>query len=283
MSELAEAIEKSVGEIGEFTEEGGSGEKSDEKKVSTSDKTEKSDDDKESDKSGDNGESDESEELTDEEVANAKQIFKALKDPNQAPTLVKILAEQAGYLKAPETKKEAAEQTKDIIAKLREAAGPELDFLIDKIGPVLKEELASQVNSVRSELRVDQVNRENEKMINETKVAMVTLAQKYYSKNDFPSDVYKEMSGLMNKVNPTPGMKPSDYIEMLYFAVAGKKGINVNNPAQGKRQEANRTNTMERLASDRSAKGQEIADVPRKMTLNEAIALATKKVEDGEG
>lgn len=224
----------------------------------------------------------ESEELTDDEIRSAKEVFKALKDPNQAPQLVRILAEQAGYIKPPETKQEAKEQAKDIVEKLKEAAGPELEFLIEKIGPVIKAELKAEVESVRTELRTDQVNRENEKLINETTSAMKTLSQKYYSTDEFPKDVQKEMTSLMNKINPSNGMKPSEYIEMLYFTAAGKMGIDINKTKQTQRVVDNRNDTLSRLSADRGAKAQEVKEVPRRISINEAVSKAVEAVERGE-
>jgi hypothetical protein len=288
MPTLTESIESAIGEVDKVE---GNEPETNKSNLGKTERTERKDDsprtgnDETPDENGEEGEEEESKssesDLSDEEIANAKNLFKALKDPNQAPQLVKFLAEQAGYVK-PETKVEAREQAKDIITKLKESAGEELGFLIDKIGPVIKEELESQVNSVRNELRADQVNRENAKIVEDTKVAIKDLATKYYDKPEFPNDVYKDMTGLMDKLKPSENMSPAEYIEMLYFTVAGKKGISLN-PKQSRRVERNRDDVPSRIASQRGVKTAEVPPIPKKMDLNESIRTAIEQIEKGEG
>lgn len=277
---LNEIINKSVGEIDKS--QGGN-------IPDTADKTQ-SDKKEESATSENSKPSDESDEsnkiqsdLSEDEIRNAKELFKGLKDPNQAPLLIDVLARQAGYVKAPETQKEAREEAKDIVARLKESAGPELEFLIDKIGPTIKSYLEEQVDSVKTEINNLSVSRENDKLVNETTQAINALAQKYYGENEFPKDIYSDMSKMMERLQPSPNMNPKEYIESLYFTVAGKRGIDINNKTKSsERIDKNRNDVRSNLQNNKQAKAQPVAEPAKRLSLKDAVNQAIERVEKGD-
>lgn len=215
------------------------------------------------------------EELSEQELENAKALFKALNNPKTSHAALTFLAKELDFSlpdKAPETKAEAKEQAKDIIEEMKEAA-PGLEFLIDKIGPVIKKHLESQVESVRTEVETDRATRANEQLQDESTKALTTLGKEFaYPDDKIPDNVIKVMSGLMDKINPTADLKPLEYLTMIHDAARAKLKISgVSAPKKAP------PTPGTRLASERVSPTRTV-EPPIKMTLNQSIANAVKKL-----
>lgn len=214
----------------------------------------------------------EEEELSDEQKIHAQQLFKALNNKQTAGPALQYLAQTLGIQlpAAPESKKEAVAQAKSLIEELQEAA-PGLEFMMDKIGPVIEKYLKAQVDSVREEVEAVRTERNNNKVQDETTRALTTVATKFkYENNAFPKPVITEMTRLMSKITPTPDLKPIEYIEMLHDAARGKLGLTATS------QKSTAKNPATRLASERVSPTSRTSVAPKSISLNEAIANAVE-------
>lgn len=121
-------IEEEVQEVEKVEDE-----KSEEKKVEKAEEKEEVEDD-----------------LSQEEQVNARQLFKALKNPETANSVISILAQKAGLLiKSGETKKEAVQTVTDV---LKESLGEQYSFLADGIGKGIEKLLKNQEEKFKSQL-----------------------------------------------------------------------------------------------------------------------------------
>jgi hypothetical protein len=216
--------------------------------------------------------------LTDIQLAQAKSLFRALQDPSQAPDVIDFIARKAGYTRAPESKVEARKEAVDIIEQLKSAAGPELDFLIDKIGPVIKGALVKQADEFKAQIQESETQRLNERLVSESEKALSTVALKYLGKATFPDSVMKEMNSIMSKISPNANMKPTEFIDFLYNSACTKLNIS---PKGGKTQGSTSPNPISQLNSQKGSKTREVPDAPKQMTLKQAIAKAQEQLERG--
>ena len=84
----------------------------------------------------------------DEDLVKAKQLYSALKDPTQAPIIIRALAEQAGIT----DKREAKEASKTIMDVFKETLGPEYAFMADKLASAIDIIVNARVGDVTREL-----------------------------------------------------------------------------------------------------------------------------------
>ncbi|MDE1971310.1 MAG: hypothetical protein KGI50_07090 [Patescibacteria group bacterium] len=271
LAELNDAITKGINELGELPEF--SSEEVEEKETPVPVKS-----DKRAEPSAETGgteeteveEVEEEEELDEETTKNAIALFKALNNPSTSKAAFEFLAKELGVempSAAPATKKEVVEQTKDIIEQMKEAA-PGLEFLIDKIGPVIKDHLNSVREELKGEVETDRVERANNELRTETSKAMTELAKAQgYKDNLIPSNILNEMKVTMSKIQPSPDLKPAEYLKIIHDATTARLGIQRTVQKQTPRSPA------ARLASER-VNPTISKTVPKKMSLSESILSA---------
>lgn len=215
--------------------------------------------------------------LTEVEQEQARQLFLALKNPEQAATVVAFLAQQAGYTKV-ETKQEAAEVKDDIVSVLKEKLGPDLDYLAEKLGPAIDKLVDDKLKANTADLRQKFEETEKEKLSGQVDVVMKELAKSQFSKDELPEDIVSEMNRLMDKIDPKADMTPKEYIEFLYYSVAGRKGIRAVDTAKDDKIKKNRTDASSRLASEGAKQPISGNDAAKFTTLHQAIAAAVEEV-----
>lgn len=172
---------------------------------------------------------DEIDDLDENQIKEARNLYKALLNPASRGPLVQSLAQQVGInIGAIETKKELKEAKKDITARLKEALGDELGFLAEKIGPVLEsviDEERAEVEEISKTVELRQITRESENAL--TKLAKETngLSRKYEDK----------MVQLMDKFPSSPGISTEEYIRgIAMIAMNGKLTQVASNKLAGK-------------------------------------------------
>lgn len=216
------------------------------------------------------------EELSDEELANAKILFKALNNQATAKGTLQFLATQMGIelpTEKAETKSEAREQTKDIIDQLKEKF-PSLDFIPNELGPIIKQYVEEQVSAVRNDVESERVERANKELQNDSAKAMKDVASKFnYKDNLIPANILNEMTKTMSKIQPSADMSPLEFITHLHDAARAKLGII----------EVKKSLTpAHRLASERVVPGRGSktgeSELPKKMTLKQAIAASVEQL-----
>jgi hypothetical protein len=259
---IAEAAEKLLAETSTETEETVT--------APESQVTEESPDQEESE--GETPE-EEADKLNDEEIIEAKFLYKALKNPNLRPAILTSLLEQTE--KPVETKVERSETKRDIISLIKEALGPEYAFMSDKLGKAID----VAMNTIREEHQAETQRIEAERINNEVVREMEALAKETHGQS---SKLEPIMMRLSEKLHPGPKTTIAEYIRTLYReASAGSTQRTVQAKTADKiRRNAN--DAPSRLQSA-STTHQTVSGIPaKKMGLNESVEWAMKQIADRE-
>jgi len=208
-----------------------------------------------------------------EEVAEARRIYKLLKDPKTATSLVRELAHAEGLLdgtpNTPKDIKTAKASIKDI---LKEKLGDKYDFLTPALAEafetILAGERETQQQSIQ-QMQIDQTKRETTDVL--SKLAKETKGES--------RKVESRMLELMNEFQIGPGVPIEKYLRGLYAqASAARTATNAKN-TQNDKIRRNANDAPSRLQSSSSgAENTRIKDAgidPNKpMTLKESVAFA---------
>jgi len=215
-------------------------------------------------------------EMDEDSLKEAKKLYKSLKDPSTALSVVSSLAGQMGLLQGrdkPETKAEVVEAKKDIKAVLKKALGDEYSFLSERIGNALDEifqqERSEQLKAVES-LTNQQVERD-------ALVAMNNLADR--TKGD--SRKYEaKMTELAKEMLPAPGMTMTKYLDMLYTLASAGKGAQQVKQSINDKIRRNANDVHGRVRSGGSGNKDNVGfDPNKKYSLKDSIAIAAKQIE----
>lgn len=218
------------------------------------------------------------------ELANARQLYNALKDPNTRDNVIEFIAKQGGYTrgeKAPETKAEIKEAKDEIKAALEEALGDEFSFFTEKLGPALDKIITKKLQDGMADTRAALAEQEQEKMTARSERALAKLSTEFFQEEELPANVKTGMKAYMDKVLPTEDMDMKDYIEMAFYSTIGRLGITRKDAKTEKKVEKLRTDAPARLALERSP-GSATADTSKIMSRRAAILAAMETEEAKE-
>ena len=220
-------------------------------------------------------------ELRDDEVAFAKNLYKALNnsDPNVQLKTLKLLANAANMdLKEIETKKDIKEAEKDLVALLKEGLG-EFDFLAEKLGPVLERALKSYVAKETEPIKQAQQLIEDEKLRDEVSSAV----DKAFGEYTNATEVKDEVIQLMDNFKPSAKMAHKDYFRSLIILAASNKGITLKlansqiSQDNNAKIDKNRRDAATRLASERVNEVKDVTRITQFKNLKEAVSDAAEK------
>lgn len=222
--------------------------------------------------------------LTPEEQKQARQLLAGLKDPGKAPVILQHLMKAAG-LEAPETKKEVKEVKKALTEQLKDALGPELAYMADKMGPVFQAFLDEKIAEVqeKNEVRFSEVAIEREAKVADT--AQQELAQEFFGTPELPAEFITAVSGLIDDYKPKAGQTTKSYLKDMLHLAAGRLGKPLSKQTQqtDKKIDKNRTDAASRLASDGNRQpppGREVStrtEVPKTLSLDEAVRIGLEQ------
>lgn len=170
--------------------------------------------------------------VSEEELTNARNIAKILKDPEQTKNFIEYLAKQAGLIKdeSGASKKEVVEATVDEL----ESALEDYPELRGKLVPALKKAIEKELEPVKAALN----NAKKEQVSRELDAAWDSLVES--TEGDF-SKYEKEVVNLMDEVPYEKGSYKT-YLKRLYTlasaddSTAAKKAKvveKINNTAKG--------------------------------------------------
>jgi hypothetical protein len=234
---------------------------------------------KESDKKAETKEEPKKDELSALEQEQATQLFRALKNPETAPRVIEIMAKEAGFEKIT-TKKEAAEVKDDVLDALKESLGTDFDFLADKLAPAIKKIVDSKLAENTRDIR-DRLSQEDEnKLANAADKKQTTIAREYFDAEVLPDNILDEMSKMMDKVNPSKDMSVEEYVENIFYAVAGKLHLTPTTKSSTEKANKNRSDAPSRLASSGTKQPVGVAVGSKKMGLDEAVRSAVESMEE---
>src|SRR6266853_1380953 len=220
-------------------------------------------------------------ELRDDEVAFAKNLYKALNnsDPNVQIKTLKLLANAANMdLKEIETKKDIKEAEKDLVALLKEGLG-EFDFLAEKLGPVLERALKSYVAKETEPIKQAQQLIKDEKLRDEVSSAI----DKAFGEYTNATEVKDEVIQLMDNFKPSAKMAHKDYFRSLIILAASNKGITLKlansqiSQDNNAKIDKNRRDAATRLASERVNEVKDVTRITQFKNLKEAVLDAAEK------
>jgi len=211
--------------------------------------------------------------LSEAEVKESKNLYKLLKDPSTQKSVLRVLAEKAGvFVDPPSTKVEVKEAKKDFKKILEEKLGPDLKWLVPKLGDALeemfdqeREENQSKLSSIEEKDTANEVLRVSEKLNRETKGEYKKLEAR--------------MNQLADEILPAPGQSVEKYCRNLYAIASSERRGNTEKNKLADKINRNANNASERL---RSTSGQSSSSdtAPKKgISIKEAVALAAKQLE----
>jgi len=221
------------------------------------------------------------EELREDEVVFAKNLYKALNnsDPNVQLKTLKLLANAANMdLKEIETKKDIKEAEKDLVALLKEGLG-EFDFLAEKLGPVLERALKSYVAKETEPIKQAQQLIKDEKLRDEVSSAI----DKAFGEYTNATEVKDEVIQLMDNFKPSAKMAHKDYFRSLIILAASNKGVTLKlansqvSQDNNAKIDKNRRDAATRLASERVNEVKDVTRITQFKNLKEAVLDAAEK------
>jgi hypothetical protein len=208
-------------------------------------------------------------------LEEAKRLYKALLDPVQRVEIVRALALQSGILdpsRPPETKTEVREAKKEIKQILKEALGPNADFLADKLGPALEQILdqeRSEQGAQFQEIRAQQIEREVVSATNELNRLTKGESRKFEMR----------MQAISQQMPPSSNISVRDYVQNLYTLASGK--TLTKGPATTQNNDRVRRNASDvgdRIAPAGGTKGVGTIIPNKKMTAKESVQFAVEQL-----
>lgn len=215
-----------------------------------------------------------SEEESAEDLAEAKRIYKLLKDPTSAKQLVRELARAEGLLDGtPPTKTEIKAAKASIKDILKEKLGDKYDFLTPALAEafetILAGERETQQQSIQ-QMQIDQTKRETTDVL--AKLAKETKGES--------RKVESQMLALMNEFQIGPGVSIEKYLRGLYAqASSARTAQNAKNQNNDKiRRNANdapsRLQTSSGAETNRTSNTPAGIDPNKPMSLKDAVNFA---------
>ncbi len=214
--------------------------------------------------------------LSDSELIESKNLYKALKNPQTAQAVVAALAAQAGLLpkpgEAPLTKKEEAAAKRETIDIVKDALGPEYSFLADRLGKIFDEVV--QQTEKKSEERFAEIQQSN--VEREVVASYEALAKE--TKGE--SKKFETRMAQLSEEIPIGNMNVKTYMQRLYTLASNERKSSPQKVADQIRRNA--SDAPARLRST-AVPLTEVGVPDKKMNLNESIAWAQSQLAKGKG
>jgi hypothetical protein len=206
------------------------------------------------------------------EMATYKDLIDAYKADPKAT--IEALARNAGLeVKSPEETAKPAEDPVEVVrAALAESLGPEYEDLAERLAPALAKAVKAEAERATAPLRSMQEQQLQEAALNEANAEMEHFGKQHPDWKEYEA----EMNELGAMLTPKPGMKPQQFLKMLYMTVKGDKAIaEATSKALTKMQRSAEggAKTTGSVAADK------VAMTPTKpLTFTEAAALAKRGI-----
>lgn len=220
---------------------------------------------------------DEESSLTKKEQLEAKNLYKLLKDPKTSSNVLKVLAQQAGILnndRSPiETAEDVKEAKQDLRKILEESLGPDLKWLVPKLGPALEKILNQERES--NSTRVDEL--EHQKVQDD--VVRISDKLNRETKGDFKR-FESRMSQLADEILPSSNMSVEKYMRYLYNIASSERRSNQQKSQLADKINRNASNASERLRSAGSPHAKDDGPKPGKdgkISVRDAVNYAMKQ------
>lgn len=216
--------------------------------------------------------------LTSDEQAAARNLYRALKNPESAKQTIQALANSIG-LTGNETPKQVEKVAESMLDIFKESLGPEFDFLAEKIGPAVEKIINKTVIEKTKDIR-DKISQDEQfKLQTEADTTIANLSQRYFDTSELPKDFESKMSKLMDNFQPSGKMTPKEYVESIFYMVAGEQEITPKTKEVVRRMERASSDVSSRLNSRGVSSPVGASKLPTKMSLKDSIAAALTEIE----
>lgn len=211
-----------------------------------------------------------------EDLAEAKRIYKLLKDPKTATSLVRELARAEGLLDGQTpTKTEVKEGKKAIKDILKDKLGDKYEFLIPSLSDALEEILSGERETQNQSVQQIQI----EATKRETADVLAKLARETKGES---RKVESQMLELMNEFQIGPGVSIEKYLRGLYAQASSARNATKSKNQQTDKINRNANDVPSRLTSSSGAETRKSntpagPDPTKPMTLKESVAYAVEQ------
>lgn len=211
--------------------------------------------------------------LTEDEIKEARNLYKALKDPESAKAVITALAEKTGLSKV-DSKAEVKEAKKSILDIFKNAMGPEFEFISIRLGAAVEEVL----NIERKE-RQESFQKIEEQRVQSEVVSVFKELEK--RTNGESKKLETKMMRIAEEILPGPNTTVKQYVNQLYtLATSGKPVSNEKKVID--KIKANSNDTSGRLRAT-GGNTQQKAVPPGKPSLSNAVDFAFEQLSKGKG
>lgn len=224
------------------------------------------------------------EELPEEELKEARELYKALKDPNQREHALEQIASRAGFklearitkaAKSGESAEDAAEDISEILVK---ALGKDYAWLADKLTPALKTIIGNERKQINQKIDTQEQSRIN------GEVAQIA-AKLNRESNGLYGRLESKIAALADEILPAPGISTEKYMRNLFtIAAGGKNTSNSQKRSLADKIRRNANDVGSRLASQGGTSGTGTGKGPGdNATMDELIDFEAQKLKAGAG
>ena len=225
---------------------------------------------------GEEGEESETEEqeeaISAEDRKQADALYKLLKNPATAQTVIRSLAEQNGLLRT-ETKTETTAAKKAIKDLVAEGLGPAYAFLAPQLTSVIESVLGQE-----REERTTQISQlEHQQVEKDVESALSRLARDTKGES---RKIESKMMDLMQKFQPGPGTTVEEYIRGIYAQATAGRAAKTTAAQMTDRIKRNANDAPSRLQNTSTGTGNKSAP-PGKMNLKASVEAALQAIQKG--
>jgi hypothetical protein len=222
-------------------------------------------------------------EFSEEDLTNAKLVWKTLKDGGEgAQFFIDALAQKNGYAKI-ETKQEAKELKSEIKDEITEALGEDYPDLVIKLGPAIDKYVARKLEEGTADLKSSITANEQEKLEARSEATFTKISNDFYDGKEVPNEVDTEMAKLMGRYKPDVGQNIEEYVMDIFHMATAKLGKLPLPKASRTAAEAAKRNAPAILDASKgrptpSSEGTSPREKGMKMNLNDSVAAAIAEV-----
>lgn len=230
-----------------------------------------------------------SDDLTEEEITLAKNMMKALKDPDQADGVIAYLAKQGGYTKAEvkelEKKIESGVDSKEIKDEIVELLSEQFgDEFAKKLAPAIKKAIETGVEEKTKGIKQTFEQAEVQKYEKEANTVLSGITSKFYGPDatELPKEISSAMDKLMDRYKPSSDQSLENYLTDIYSMATAKAGGNLKPFDSSKQQriDKNKNDIPGNMSSrSRSPVPDSGKDSTISKNLDDAIAKAKAAIE----
>jgi hypothetical protein len=230
----------------------------------------------------------EAKEFQEQELTNAKNLYKALQDPDAGPEVVKIIAAKLGLTIEGTTKKEQKETVKTIKDVVSQHLGTDFAIISDKLTAILEEVVPAIAENATKEIKERIANKDSEELKTKIGTALKTSYARY---EEVPIKVQQKVFKLMEEMPPARGKTdPTEYFDRLLKIASDETGIKLKPITEGEntkekevkeeKRERNRRDASSRLASEGAAEVKDATAAPKEFkSRREMVKASMEEVE----